>query len=71
MLRLGLAALIAAVVLLVSQGYLETAFAIPLTVALAALIPAFVLLVVGRGGAEDTLKKVDYELLLFFIGLLF
>jgi len=69
MLRLGLAALIAALVLLVSQGYLETAFAIPLTVALAALIPAFVLLLVGRGGAEDTLKKVDYELLLFFIGL--
>ncbi len=69
MLRLGLAALIAAVVLLVSQGYLEAAFAIPLTVALAALIPAFVLLLVGRGGVEDTLKKVDYELLLFFIGL--
>ena len=69
MLRLGLAALIAAVVLLVSRGYLETAFAIPLNVALAALIPAFALLLVGRGGAEDTLKKVDYELLLFFIGL--
>ena len=69
MLRLGLAALIAAVVLLVSRGYLETAFAIPLNVALAALIPAFALLLIGRGGAEDTLKKVDYELLLFFIGL--
>lgn len=69
MLRLGLAALIAAVVLLVGQGYLEAAFAIPLTVALAALIPAFVLLLVGRGGVEDTLKKVDYELLLFFLGL--
>jgi len=42
---------------------------IPLDVALAALIPAFALLLVGRGGIEDTLKKVDYELLLFFIGL--
>jgi Na+/H+ antiporter NhaD/arsenite permease-like protein len=69
MLRLGIAALIGAVVLLVSRGYLETAFAIPLNVALAALIPAFALLLVGRGGAEDTLKKIDYELLLFFIGL--
>jgi Na+/H+ antiporter NhaD/arsenite permease-like protein len=69
MLRLGIAALIAAVVLLVSRSYLETAFAIPLNIALAALIPAFVLLLVSRGGAEDTLKKIDYELLLFFIGL--
>ena len=69
MFRLALAALIAAVVLLVSGGYLETAFGIPLNTALAALIPAFVLLLVGRGGIEDTLKKVDYELLLFFIGL--
>ncbi|MFZ0010938.1 MAG: SLC13 family permease [Halobacteriota archaeon] len=69
MLRLGLAALIAAVVLLTSRGYLETTFAIPLNVALAALIPAFALLLVGREGIEDTLKKVDYELLLFFIGL--
>jgi Na+/H+ antiporter NhaD/arsenite permease-like protein len=68
-LRLGLAALIAAVVLLVSQGYLEAAFAIPLNVALAALVPAFILLLVCRGCAQDTLKKVDYELLLFFIGL--
>ena len=69
MLRLGLAALIGAVVFLVSGSYLEAAFAIPLNVALAALIPASVLLLVGRGGAEGTLKKVDYELLLFFIGL--
>jgi Na+/H+ antiporter NhaD/arsenite permease-like protein len=69
MLRLGLAALIAAVVLLVSGGYLEATFGIPVDVALAALIPAFSLLLVGRGGIEDTLKKVDYELLLFFIGL--
>jgi Na+/H+ antiporter NhaD/arsenite permease-like protein len=69
MLRFGLAALIAAVVLLVSGGYLEATFGIPLDVALAALIPAFALLLVGRGGIEDTLKKVDYELLLFFIGL--
>jgi Na+/H+ antiporter NhaD/arsenite permease-like protein len=68
-LRLGLAALIAAVVLLVSRGYLEAAFAIPLNVALAALVPAFVLLLLCRGCAQDTLKKVDYELLLFFIGL--
>ncbi|MGB9371460.1 MAG: hypothetical protein WCB79_06005, partial [Halobacteriota archaeon] len=36
MLRLGIAALIGAVVLLVSGGYLEAAFAIPLNVALAA-----------------------------------
>jgi len=69
MLRLGLAALFAAVVLLVTGGYLQATFGISLDVALAALIPAFVLLLVGRGGVEDTLKKVDYELLLFFIGL--
>ncbi|MGB8373586.1 MAG: SLC13 family permease, partial [Halobacteriota archaeon] len=54
MLHLGLAALIAAVVLLVSGGYLAATFGIPVDVALAALIPAFVLLLVGRGGIEDT-----------------
>lgn len=69
MLLLGLAALVAAVALLISHSYLEATFAIPLNVALAALIPAFFMLVVGREDVEDTLKKVDYELLLFFIGL--
>jgi Na+/H+ antiporter NhaD/arsenite permease-like protein len=42
---------------------------IPITVPLAALIPAFVLLLIGGRETEGTLKKVDYDVLLFFIGL--
>jgi Na+/H+ antiporter NhaD/arsenite permease-like protein len=69
MLRLGLGALFVAVVLLITHGYIQQAYYIPITVALAALIPAFALLLIGGRDTERVLKKVDYDVLLFFIGL--
>ena len=69
LLRLGLGALIAAVTLLITHEYIQQVWHIPITVPLAALIPAFFLLLVGGRETEGTLKKVDYDVLLFFIGL--
>ena len=69
LLRLGLAALCAAVVLLITHEYIQQVWGIPITVPLAALIPAFFLLIVGGQETETVLKKVDYDVLLFFIGL--
>jgi Na+/H+ antiporter NhaD/arsenite permease-like protein len=69
MLKLGLGALFFAVLLLVTQEHLENVYHIPLTVALAALIPAFALLLVGGADSADIIKRVDYDVLLFFIGL--
>jgi Na+/H+ antiporter NhaD/arsenite permease-like protein len=69
MLRLGIGALLVAVALLISHGYIQQVYNIPITVALAALIPAFVLLLVGGRETEAVVKKVDYDVLLFFIGL--
>ncbi len=68
-LRLGLGTLFAAIALLITHGYLESQFGVPLTVALATLIPAFLLLLAGGSEMSYVLKKVDYDLLLFFIGL--
>jgi Na+/H+ antiporter NhaD/arsenite permease-like protein len=69
MLRLGLGALVAAIILLVTHEYLRRVYDIPITVALAALLPAFALLLIGGRDTEGVLKKVDYDVLLFFIGL--
>jgi len=69
MLRLGLGALFVAIILLITHGYIQRVYHIPITVALAALIPAFVLLLVGGRDTENVIKKVDYDVLLFFIGL--
>ena len=68
-LKLGLGALFVAVLLLVTQGYLERIFHIPLTVSLSALIPAFALLLAGGGDTEHVIKRLDYDVLFFFIGL--
>jgi len=69
LLRLGLGALLAAVTLLITHEYIQQVWHIPITVPLAALIPAFFLLLFGGRETEGTLKKVDYDVLLFFIGL--
>ncbi|MGZ8886498.1 MAG: SLC13 family permease, partial [Halobacteriota archaeon] len=69
LLRLGLGALVAAVTLLITHEYIQQVWHIPITVPLAALIPAFFLLILGGQETEGTLKKVDYDVLLFFIGL--
>jgi len=64
----GLGALFLAIALLVTHGYFE-GLGVPMTVALSALIPAFLLLLIGGSDTDYVLKKVDYDLLLFFIGL--
>lgn len=69
LLKLGLAALFLAVSLLITQGYLESAYHIPLTVSLSALIPAFALLLAGGADTEHIIKRLDYDVLFFFIGL--
>ncbi len=69
LLRLGLGALFAAITLLITHEYIQQIWNIPITVPLAALIPAFFLLLLGGRETENTLKKVDYDVLLFFIGL--
>ncbi|MGZ5502627.1 MAG: SLC13 family permease, partial [Halobacteriota archaeon] len=69
LLRLGLGALFAAITLLITHEYIQQTWHIPITVPLAALIPAFLLLLIGGRETEGTLKKVDYDVLLFFIGL--
>jgi len=68
-LKLGLGALFFAVLLLVTQGYLERIFHIPMTVSLSALIPAFALLLAGGADTEHVIKRLDYDVLFFFIGL--
>ncbi|MGZ4905220.1 MAG: SLC13 family permease [Halobacteriota archaeon] len=68
-LYLGLGALSLAIALLATHSYLQVQFRVPLTVALSALIPAFLLLLAGGPDMSYVLKKVDYHLLLFFIGL--
>ena len=47
LLRLGLGALFAAVALLITHEYIQQVWHIPITVPLAALIPAFFLLLIG------------------------
>ena len=66
--RWGLVAFLVAVFFLVIHKPVE-ALGIPLTAALAPLIPAFVVLFAGGHKTEAILRKVDYEVLLFFIGL--
>jgi Na+/H+ antiporter NhaD/arsenite permease-like protein len=67
--RLGLAGFSVAVLLLISHAWVERALGVPLTAPLAALIPAFFILILGGGKTEHILRKLDYDVLLFFIGL--
>lgn len=67
--RLGLIAFGFAVLLLVIHGWVQHTLHIPLTAPLASLIPAAVMLVFGGKESEEILRKVDYEVLLFFVGL--
>jgi Na+/H+ antiporter NhaD/arsenite permease-like protein len=59
-----------AIIFLITHTYIEKLTSIPLTVPLAALVPAFVMLVtLGVKKSRIVITKVDYEVLLFFIGL--
>jgi len=66
------AALIAfgvAVLFLITHLYIERYIHIPLSVPLAAMLPAFIMLIFLGKKAERVIVKVDYEVILFFIGL--
>ena len=68
-LKVGLAAFGTAIFFLVTHNYIEEYLHIPLKVPLAAMIPAFVMLIILGKRSEKILLKVDYEVLLFFMGL--
>ncbi|MBI3084678.1 MAG: hypothetical protein HYY88_02950 [candidate division NC10 bacterium] len=67
--KLGLGAFLVAIVFLVTHAWVERTLHIPLTAPLAPLIPAFFILILGGTKTEDILRKIDYDVLLFFIGL--
>ena len=68
-LKIALSAFGVAVLFLITHIYIEKYLHIPLTVPLAAMLPAFVMLVFLGKGAQRVIVKVDYEVILFFIGL--
>ena len=65
----GLLALAAAVVLLVTHHALETHFGIPISIGMAALLPALALMVFEDRHGRDVMRKIDLESLVFFMGL--
>lgn len=68
-LKVALAALGTAILFLITHSFIEEYFHVPLTVPLAAMIPAFTMLIVLGKKSEEILLKVDYGVLLFFMGL--
>ena len=68
-LKIALIAFGIAVLFLITHVYIEKYLRIPLIVPLAAMIPAFVMLGFLGKNAQKVIIKVDYEVLLFFIGL--
>jgi Na+/H+ antiporter NhaD/arsenite permease-like protein len=67
--KLGLGAFLVAIFFLVTHAWMEHTLHIPMTAPLAPLVPAFFILVLGGSKTEDILRKIDYDVLLFFIGL--
>lgn len=68
-LKLAISALLAVVLLLITHTYIERYLNISLIVPLASMIPAFVMLSFLGKKSERILSELDYEVLLFFIGL--
>jgi len=68
-LKIALSAFGIAVLFLITHVYIEKYLHIPLVVPLAAMIPAFIMLVFLGKKAQNVIIKVDYEVILFFIGL--
>ncbi len=69
-LKIALIAFGVAILFLVTHTYIEQYFDYPLTVPMAAMVPAFVMLLfLGREGGGEVITKVDYEVILFFMGL--
>ena len=67
--KAGLIAFAVAVILLTTHTYIEQYLHIPLIVPLASMLPGFVMLVFMGKKAEKIIAKIDYEVILFFIGL--
>ncbi|MDD2521123.1 MAG: SLC13 family permease, partial [Kiritimatiellae bacterium] len=67
--KAGLIAFGAAVLLLTTHTYIEQYFKIPLIVPLASMLPGFIMLAFMGKKAEKIIVKIDYEVILFFIGL--
>lgn len=67
--KVGLWAMGVAVFLLIIHAWVEHHLRLPLTVPLAALLPACAAYIVIGPKSDALIRKVDYEVLLFFIGL--
>jgi len=68
-LKIALGALCTAVFFLITHTYIESYLHLPLTVPLAAMIPAFIMLLFMRKKTEDIISRVDFKVILFFMGL--
>ncbi len=68
-LKIALAAFGTAIFFLVTHDYIEEYLHIPLKIPLAAMVPAFIMLAFLGKRSEKILLKVDYGVLLFFMGL--
>jgi len=69
LLKLGLGGFLVAIFFLVTHAWMEHTLHIPMTAPLAPLVPAFFILILGGSRTEAILRKIDYDVLLFFIGL--
>lgn len=67
--RVALTAFGTAIFFLVVHNYVERYINIPLTAPLAAMIPAFVMLIILGKRSERIISRVNYEVILFFMGL--
>ncbi|MGM0366162.1 MAG: SLC13 family permease [Actinomycetota bacterium] len=68
-LKVSLGAFFGAILLLITHSYLEKYLNINLSVALAAMIPAFIMLLILGKTSERIIEKVDFDVILFFMGL--
>ena len=68
-LKIALTAFGIAILFLITHIYIEKFLFIPLTVPLAAILPAFIMLAFLGKKSRYVILKVDYEVILFFIGL--
>jgi len=67
--KIALGALGAAIFLLITHTFIERYLYFSLTVPLATMIPAFIMLMLLRERTEDIISKVDFKIILFFAGL--
>jgi len=68
-LKIALGALGIAVFFLITHTFIEKYLHFSLTIPLATMIPAFTMLLLLREKTRDIISKVDFKVILFFIGL--